>query len=68
MPSPSYVFALILFSVIGGSAWLYGKRAGSWRAMTIGIGLMGYFYVVSNLWAIYGIGIGLTIALFVWRD
>ena len=64
----SNLIAGVVFGSIGFAAFLYGKKQSSFRAMMIGIFLMAYPYVVSNEIAVYGIGIALTVALFVFRE
>lgn len=68
LPSTSNLFASILFSTIGFAAFVYGKKAMSWRPMAIGGALMGYTFFVSQTWLVYLLGIGLSAALFVFRE
>ena len=68
LPSTSNLFASILFSTIGMAAFVYGKKAASWKPMAIGGALMGYTFVVSQTWLIYLLGVGLSASLFVFRD
>ena len=49
-----------LFSGVGVVALGWGKRQGSVHAMLCGAALMVYPYFVSNVWAVYGLGVGLT--------
>lgn len=58
------IFAGILFGAIGFSAFLYGKKQASAKALILGIILMVYPYFVPNTIASYAIGIVLTAALF----
>ena len=60
--------ANLLFSSVGFVAMAYGKRMHAWRAMFIGIALMGYTYFVDGALLLFGIGLVLTAALFVFRD
>ena len=62
------IVAYILFGGVGFVAFTYGKKIGSWRALAIGIALMGYPYFVSATATIYWIGAILTLMLFLWRD
>ncbi len=59
------IFAGILFGTIGFSAFIYGKKQASARALIIGIILMVYSYFVPNTIANYAIGAVLTAALFI---
>ena len=47
------------FSLIGFSVFLYGKKANEFKPTLIGIVLMVYPYLVSNLWWSLLIGVGL---------
>lgn len=66
--APAKLIAWFLFSSIGFVAFMYGKKQSSWRAMGIGVALMGYGYFFSSALALYGIGIALTAALYFWRE
>ena len=68
MPSVAELFAAILFSTIGFAAFVYGKKAASWRPMAVGALLMVYPYFISEIWLLYAIGCALCAALFFWRD
>jgi hypothetical protein len=58
----------IIFGGIGFVAFVYGKKNALWRPMVIGIVLMAYPYFVSGTVAFYLLGIGLSAALFFWRE
>ena len=58
------LIAGICFSVIGFSAWRYGKRIQSTRHMLVGGALMVYPYVIYDLIAVIVIGLLLTALLF----
>ena len=58
----------IIFSIIGWYAFWYGKKEKNWRALVIGIVLMVYPYFIPNVFWAWGTGIGLTAALFFWRE
>jgi len=60
--------AYVLFGSIGFIAFAYGKKNENWRAMIIGIGLMGYAYFFSSTLMLYLFGSGLTAALYFWRE
>ena len=62
------LFGGLLFGTVGFVAFMYGKREASLRPMLIGAALMAYPYFVANLLVLYGIGVLLFTALFVWRD
>ncbi len=58
----------IIFGSIGFAAFIYGKKQASAKPMIFGITLMAYPYFIRNTTAMYGIGILLTAALFIFRD
>lgn len=57
-----------LFSGIGFVAFMYGKKMTLWKPMGLGLALMIYPYFFADTRLLYGIGIALTAALFVFRD
>lgn len=65
-PSPTYLFGILVFSVIGYGAFRYGRKTGHPRTMWLGVGLMLYPYVVSATWLLYVVGIALCIGI--WLD
>ena len=62
------LFAGILFGGIGTAAFIYGKKQGSFKTMSIAGIMLLYPFLVSNTVAMYVIGAALTIGLFVFRD
>lgn len=64
----SALMAEVLFGAIGAGAFLYAKKQGLWKTAVISVLLMGYSYFVEATWLLYGIGVALTAALFVFRD
>lgn len=58
----------VIFGSIGLAAFIYGKKQSSFKPMVIGIVLMAYPYFVPNTIAVYGIGVLLTLALWIFRD
>jgi hypothetical protein len=67
LPSPAYLFGLILFGITGYAAYRYGKKAGLEKPKWIGVALMLYPYAVSETWLLYAIGSGLCVGLYVYR-
>lgn len=55
----------VLFGAIGMGAFIYGKKQSSFKAMLIGVLLMGYPYFVPETWMLYVIGSLLTLLLFI---
>jgi hypothetical protein len=68
LPSPSVLFALIVFGVIGSVAFLYGMKRRKPRALGIGALICVYPYFTDNALLIWLIGIALTVALVYFRD
>ena len=68
LPSPWVLFALIVFGIIGGVAFMYGWRRRKARALGFGLALCVYPYLTNNGWLIWLGGIGLTAALIMIRD
>jgi len=69
--SLSGILAGVLFGLVGFVAFNYGRKSESFRAMGIGAALMIYPYLVPETapaFVLYGIGIALTTALFIFRD
>ena len=57
-----------IFSGIGFVAFVYGKKMERLYPRVIGLVMMIYPIFAGNLWWLYGIGIALTIALYVFRE
>ena len=66
--SVANLMAWIIFGGVGFIAFVYGKKVGNFKALLIGIVLMGYPYFVTNTLALYGVGAALCAALYFWRD
>ena len=62
------LIAGIIFGGVGFVAFAYGKKMASFRHMAIGALLMVYPYFISNVTALFAVGIILTIALFIRTD
>ena len=58
----------LIFGSIGFIAFFYGKKQASWKPLAIGIILMAYPYFVPGTFLMYAIGIGLTAALYIFRE
>ena len=68
MPSPSALFASLLFGVIGFVAFRYGKKNAVFVPMLLGIVLMVFPYFVSETWMIYAVGCALTAVVWLFRN
>jgi hypothetical protein len=62
------ILADLIFGVIGMAAFAYGRKQGQWKTSLLAVVLMCYPYFVSGTLLLYGIGVGLTIALFIFHD
>lgn len=58
----------LIFSGIGFVAFVYGKKQGLWKTAIIGVLLMAYPYFFYDFVFVYGIGVVLTISLFIFKD
>jgi hypothetical protein len=67
LPSPAYLFGLILFGVVGYAAFRYGRKSALTKPKCIGIALMLFPYAVSETWLLYAVGGGLCVALYLYR-
>jgi len=67
LPSPAYLFGLILFGITGYAAYRYGRKAALNKPKWIGIALMLFPYAVSETWLLYAVGSGLCVALYLYR-
>ena len=65
--SPSYLFGVILFSILGWAAYRYGKKATNVNVKWLGVALMLYPYVISETWLLYLVGTGLCVAVYLYR-
>jgi len=66
LPSPSYIFGSILFSLLGFAAWRYGKVIGHPRTRWLGVALMFFPYLVGRTWLLYLVGIAICAGI--WWD
>ena len=65
---PYNILAGIIFGTIGLGAFSYGKKLELWQPIMIGLCLMIYPYLISNLWLLWGIGVGLLVLLWFYHD
>ena len=64
LPSPSYLFGLVVFGLIGMMAYSSGGKKSNSKIKWMGISLMFYPYAVSQTWALYSVGVLLCVGLF----
>jgi hypothetical protein len=67
LPSPGVLFASLLFGAIGMGALVYARKISAFKPAILGVALMAYPYFVSDNLLLWGVGIALTIALFVFN-
>ena len=68
LPSPDALLASLVFSVIGMGVFMYGKKQAQMKSMAIGVALMVFPYFISRVWLQWVVGVGLCVALYVFRD
>ncbi len=66
--SPWGLFGGLLFGSIGFIAFVYGKKNSEFRPLIIGLALMAYPYFIRGTLVLYLIGVGLTAALYFFRE
>lgn len=66
LPTPAYIFGVVLFSLAGMAAWRYGKVIEHPRIRWLGVALMFYPYVIGSTWLLYLVGFALCAAI--WWD
>jgi hypothetical protein len=66
-PSPGALFVSLLFGAIGLGALVYARKMSAFKPAILGVALMAYPYFVSDSLLLWGVGIALTIALFVFN-
>ena len=62
------LIADLLFGMIGLAAFGSGRKQGRLKTMLIAVAIMAYPYFVSGTLLLYGVGIVLTVSLFVFTD
>jgi len=60
---PYNLLAGFIFSTLGLGAFYYGKKLELWQPVVIGLCLMIYPYLFSNMWLLWGIGVALLVLL-----
>lgn len=68
MPTPSYLFAGVLFGAIGSAAFLYGRRQGKWQPLLFGSCLVLSTLVTGDTQWLWIIGVALCAAMYWFRD
>jgi hypothetical protein len=68
LPSPEYLFAAVVFGLIGLAAFRHGRKTGRRRTVWLGVGLTIYPYAISRTWLLYVVGVALCAGVFVDSD
>ncbi len=66
-PAPGVLLASLIFGAIGTGALVYARKIKEFKPAILGVALMTYPYFVSNDLLLWGIGIALTVGLFVFN-
>lgn len=67
LPSPAYLFGMVVFGLIGMGAFRYGRKREQPLKVWLGVALMLYPYAVSRTWLMYVVGLALCAGLFIDR-
>jgi hypothetical protein len=67
LPTPTYLFGLVLFGVIGYAAYRHGKKTALPTCKWLGVALMLYPYAVSSTGLLYLVGAALCVGLYFFR-
>ncbi len=63
------LFIGMLFGIFGMYAFNNGRKEKNYKHLVLGIALMAYpYFILDNTWLIAIVGIGLTAAIFLWKD
>lgn len=65
LPTPTYIFAAILFGIIGYLSYRRGRKISRPALVWLGITLMLYPYAVSQTWLLCLVGAGLCAWVYV---
>ena len=63
--STANIFASVIFGSIGFAAFIYGKKESNLKVLVISVILMVYPFFFQNPIALFAVGTGLTLALFI---
>ena len=57
----------LIFGAVGCGAFVYATKHRHWKALVIGVALIGFPYVITGTLWTYVVGIGLCAALYIFR-
>jgi len=68
LPSPAYIFGVILFGIVGYVAFRRGRKTSRPVLTWTGVALMLYPYAVTQTWLLWAVGAALCVGLlFKWN-
>ncbi|GAA5483427.1 hypothetical protein [Haloferula sargassicola] len=65
---PYQLLAGFVFGTIGWGIWRYGRSLDRWKPKVIGVALMGYPYLITNVIWLWVIGVALLVLFFFQHD
>ena len=68
LPTPTYLFGMLVFGLFGMVAYSRGKRLGKPRTRWLGVALMLYPYLVGSTWVLYAAGVALCAGVMLDKD
>ena len=68
MFNPYNILGSLIFCTIGWGAWRYGRQLDRWKPVAIGLALMVYPYLMTWVWELWAVGIGLCVLLWYHHD
>ncbi len=68
LPSPAYIFGVIMFGLIGLAASRSGRKSGHRTTLWLGVALMLYPYAISSTWILYAVGVALCLGIILDRS
>ena len=68
LPTPAYLFGMLVFGLFGIWAYSRGKRLGKPRTRWLGLALMLYPYLVGSTWVLYAAGAALCAGVMLDKD
>lgn len=68
LPTSAYIFGAILFGFVGLYAWSRGRKNKLQVFKWLGLALMVYPLLVTDTLLLYAVGLGLCVALYVYKD
>ena len=64
----SNIFAQLVIGLAGMSFFMYGKKAQRFWPLVAGGAMCVYPFFVTNVWALWGISVGIVVAVYMLRE